>query len=53
MLRGNSAAGYLEWSDQCAPAFQLMREAVKRPYARIQGDYDDPFGDNLTPNFVD
>jgi hypothetical protein len=34
-----AAKKYLAWSDQFAPDFELIREAFKRPYARIDGDY--------------
>jgi len=37
-----SASDYLEWSDQFRGDFGLMREAVKRPYARMDGDYHYP-----------
>jgi hypothetical protein len=33
------AMKYLAWSDQFKPDFDLIREALKRPYARIEGDY--------------
>jgi hypothetical protein len=36
------ARDYLAWSDQFAPDFNLMREALQRPYARMDGDYRDP-----------
>ena len=35
-----AAADYLAWSDQFAPEFDKMREAVKRPSARLDGDYE-------------
>ena len=34
-----SAKDYLAWSDQFEPDFDLIREALKRPYARMDGDY--------------
>jgi hypothetical protein len=34
-----AAADYLQWSDQFRPQFDLIREAVKRPASRIDGDY--------------
>ena len=38
------AAGYfLAWSDQFQPVFDIMREALKRPYARMDGDYTRPY----------
>jgi len=45
------ARAYLAWSDQLQPQFNLIRDALKRPYARMDGDYSQmmvlPF-----PNFV-
>jgi hypothetical protein len=46
-----SAADYLAWSDQFQPDFDLIREALKRPYARMDGDYSDPVNMPI-PNFV-
>ena len=46
-----SADEYLEWSDQFEPDFDLIREALKRPFARIDGDYSQPVGIPI-PNFV-
>ena len=37
------ATRYLAWSDQFKPDFDLMREALKRPYARMDGDYSRPY----------
>jgi hypothetical protein len=45
------ARDYLAWSEQFAPDFNLMREALKRPYARMDGDYRDPAAIPI-PNFV-
>ncbi|MEI8288321.1 MAG: hypothetical protein WCH99_02520 [Verrucomicrobiota bacterium] len=45
------AANYLSWSDQFGPQFDLIREALKRPYARMDGDYSQPF-DAPIPNFL-
>jgi hypothetical protein len=42
---------YLAWSDQFAPDFNLIREALKRPYARMDGDYSQPFEIPI-PNFL-
>jgi hypothetical protein len=36
------ATNYLAWSDQFQPDFNLIREALKRPYARMNEDYSDP-----------
>ena len=45
------AANYLKWSDQFGPDFDLIRDALKRPYARMDGDYSDPVGMPI-PNFI-
>ena len=37
------AVNFLAWSDQFQPDFDLMREALKRPYARMDGDYTKPY----------
>jgi hypothetical protein len=42
---------YLAWSDQFEPDFDLMREALKRPYARMDGDYSMPYAVPI-PNFL-
>ena len=34
---------YLAWSDHFQADFDLMREALKRPYARMDGDYTKPY----------
>ena len=44
------ARDYLEWSDQFLPDFDQIREALKRPYARIQCDYGQPMTVQV-PNF--
>jgi hypothetical protein len=46
-----AAADYLKWSDQFEPDFDEIREALKRPYARIDGDYSRPYGTPI-PNFI-
>jgi len=54
MLTGahtTTAADYLKWSDQFVPAFDEIREALKRPYAVIPGDYSQPYQMPI-PNFV-
>jgi hypothetical protein len=38
-----AAENFLAWSDQFQPDFDLMREALKRPYARMDGDYTRPY----------
>jgi hypothetical protein len=45
------AKAYLAWSDQFEPDFDLIREALKRPYARMDGDYSRPFEIPI-PNFM-
>lgn len=46
-----SAADYLKWSDQYAPAFDEVRAALQRPYAIIPGDYTEAPRMPI-PNFV-
>ena len=46
-----AARKYLAWSDQFEPDFDLIREALKRPYARMDGDYSRP-AEIPIPNFV-
>jgi hypothetical protein len=46
-----SAADYLAWSDKLEPDFDLVREALKRPYARIDCDYHNP-SETEIPNFI-
>jgi hypothetical protein len=46
-----SAADYLRWSDQFEPAFDEIREALKRPYAIVPGDYSQTYLMPI-PNFV-
>ncbi len=46
-----TAADYLKWSDQFVPAFDEIREALKRPYAIIPGDYSEAYSMPI-PNFV-
>ncbi|MEI6192846.1 MAG: hypothetical protein WCS42_00790 [Verrucomicrobiota bacterium] len=46
-----SAADYLVWSDQFEPDFALIRAALQRPYARMDGDYSNPDKIPL-PNFI-
>jgi hypothetical protein len=38
-----AAADYLAWSDQFEADFSTIREALKRPYAQMDGDYQRPF----------
>ena len=46
-----TAMEYLAWSDQFQPDFDLIRQALKRPYARMDGDYTRPYAIPV-PNFV-
>jgi hypothetical protein len=46
-----SAADYLAWNKQAEAGFDLIREALKRPYTRMDGDYTRPFEIPI-PNFV-
>jgi hypothetical protein len=47
----DAAKDFLAWSDQFEPDFDLMQNALTRPYARIYGDYSIPF-EVPFPNFV-
>lgn len=46
-----AATNYLAWSDQFEPDFDLMRDALKRPYTRMDGNYEQPFAGPIV-NFV-
>lgn len=46
-----SAPDYLRWSDQFESDLDLIRDATKRPYARMDGDYRFPPAMPI-PNFV-
>lgn len=46
-----AASDYLAWSDRFQSDFKLIREALKRPYARMNGDYHYPPTIPI-PNFV-
>src|SRR6266536_1893594 len=48
---GCAAADYLAWSDTLEADFDLIRQALKRPYARMEGDYQHPVAQPI-PNFV-
>jgi hypothetical protein len=50
-LCASTATNYLVWSDQFQSDFEQMREALKRPYARMDGDYRNIFSAPI-PNFV-
>jgi hypothetical protein len=45
------AEDYLAWSEPFEPAFDLIRDALKRPYAMMNGDYSQP-GSIPIPNFI-
>lgn len=45
------AAEYLAWTDSLKDEFDLVRQALERPYARIDCDYTQPFGIAI-PDFV-
>jgi hypothetical protein len=46
-----TASEYLIWGQQFEPDFEIVREALKRPFARMDGDYELPFASPI-PNFV-
>jgi hypothetical protein len=46
-----SASNYLAWCTTLEPQFNLVREALKRPAAHIDGDYQKPFSEPL-PNYI-
>ena len=46
-----SASNYIAWSAAFEPDYEMIREALKRPAARIDGDYWRPFF-LPAPNFV-
>jgi hypothetical protein len=48
---GTAANNYLAWCNQSEPQFDLIREALQRPYARMDGDYSKPYEQPI-PNFV-
>ncbi len=47
-----AAAKFLAWSDPLQPDFDLIRDALKRPCEREDGDYSEPVSIPM-PNFVD
>ncbi len=51
ITNATAAATFLAWSDQFQPEFDLIRDAIKRPYARMDGNYSRPFEIPI-PNFV-
>ena len=42
---------YLKWSETLEPEFTLIREALQRPYTRMNGNYSEPV-ERPIPNFV-
>lgn len=46
------AADFLEASDSLEADFNIIREAFKRPHARIDGDYEHPFQMSIVANFA-
>ncbi len=46
-----AAGDLLRASDLCETDFDIVREALKRPYTRIDGDYSQPFAMPI-PNFI-
>jgi hypothetical protein len=46
-----SAPDFLAWSDQFQPQLADIRSALKRPYAGMPGDYQDPISMPI-PNFI-
>jgi len=51
MLAPDTMAEYLRWSEQLEPEFTLIRHTLQRPYARMNGNYNDPVEVPI-PNFV-
>ena len=46
-----TASNYVAWCAAFEPGFDLIRTALKRPLARLDGDYSRPFKQPM-PNFV-
>ena len=46
-----TAADYLAWSDKYQSEFELIREGLERPYARMDGSYEVP-ARMPVPNFI-
>ena len=51
MAAPDTVADYLKWSDQLEPQFALIRQALQRPHARMEGNYEAP-SETPIPNFV-
>jgi hypothetical protein len=50
-LRAYSASDYLAWTQPTEADFDVMRQGLRRPFARIDGDYQWPY-ERPVPNFV-
>ena len=50
MLAPIMVAEFLKWNEQLEPGFGLIRKALQRPYARMNGDYSVP-SEMPIPNF--
>ena len=50
-LMPSTAANYLALSQAAVPDFDLVRKALERPFARMDGNYERPF-ERPIPNFV-
>ena len=46
-----TAEQFLDWSDSFEQEFNLIREASKRPFARMDGSYSDPY-DRPVPDYT-
>ncbi len=46
-----AARDYLAWSEKLGSDFDAIREALKRPYSRMGGDYSQPFAIPI-PDFI-
>jgi hypothetical protein len=51
IVTAEAAQKYLSWSKQFEPDLNLIREALKRPYARMDGNYSSTF-EIPAPNFM-
>ena len=47
----STVAGFVAWNKQFEPEFDLIRQAVQRPYARMDGNYAEP-SEMPIPRFV-
>jgi hypothetical protein len=51
LLDAENAADYLAWSGQFKPEFVMVFDALKRPYARMDGDYSNVYAMPI-PNYA-